>query len=214
MSKDTVGSFPVSYQVSNTLISTEIFSKILPPCSIDTFTFVQTVNLVNAWNSSIVAWTDLSTDSTATNDTLEWKLNCICYDTLGTPYVCNQVMIQYEENATQSDINQIITDLSNSGGYLIDSVQCDNIRLDLWSLPNILNWFGNTYINSESQVEGLKTTTAKIKEVDLNYISNAPITNRLTSVFDSRLSTDRSAILVRLVLSNEWDSNFPFPSSS
>ena len=171
--QDTVSNFPVSYQVSGKLISTETFTGTLPPCSIDTFTFVQTVNLVNSWSSSIVAWTDLSTDTITSNDTLVWKLNCTCDDSLGTKYVCNQMVIQFDETATQAEINQIIADLAIAGGHAIDSVECGGVRLDVWSLPDVLTWFGNTYIGSESQVEGLKTTTAKIKEIDLNYLTNS-----------------------------------------
>ena len=169
---DTVTNFPVSYQLNGQTIVTETFTDTILPNTTSTFTFSQTANLTNSRNTNITTWTELATDTIFSNDTSQLNLNCLCYDSIGTPYICNQVIIQYTDNASFLDVDSIRMSLYSAGANLIDTVECDNIKLDLWSLPDVLSWLGTDYIGAESQVEGLKTSKAKIKEVDLNFLAD------------------------------------------
>lgn len=165
---DTITHCPVAYQQFGEPVVTEIFNGIIMPNDSVTYTFLQTTNLKKSYNNSIKAWTILGQDTDLSNDTMQYYIDCISFDSDSTPYVSKQIILQYIDNITPFDKDTIRQMIINGGGNLLDTTNCLDNHLDLFCLPDSFLFWGGLLIGAESQVEGLSLSTTRIRGGNLN----------------------------------------------
>ncbi|MEO1437016.1 MAG: S8 family serine peptidase, partial [Bacteroidota bacterium] len=94
-------------------------------------------------------------------------MNTVGLDSLGAPYRCNQIIVQWDSSATDVEKDTMRTFFSAT---YADSVLCGNI--ELWGLPDtVFLSDGDSLVTIEEIVSKTKEKS-KIEEVDLNYLAD------------------------------------------
>lgn len=126
-----ISNFPVKYRINNNTVVTETFTSILKPDSVATYTFIQKADLSTMGAYTVKAFTSLTTDANALNDTTSKTV------VNGFPGYC----LSYATNTIHTDIVSV-----NVGG-VINTSTCSTTGGQGSLLNRYSSYLGSAPIN-------------------------------------------------------------------
>lgn len=165
--------FEVFYQVFNGQIVTDTFFGTLTVGSTALFTFPQTADLTKSYNSDVKSWTMAENELNSSNDSTILILDCVCTDSIGTPFVCNQMVSKYFATSTSADRLAARNFMRSVGVVILDSLECGTTFIDLLSSPDTILFNNLTIIGEDNQKEFLSTSGSSAETVELNYLGQS-----------------------------------------